>query len=131
VTNIRTIDMLFLDDLLKMHGGSVLNFSDRTFAHFFAEELNVDIDSAIYRKNGSSKGKRLRCFLQTVDKPTVIKALQALWEYREAVRERAAEPEQIKDAHARLASLIERLHGCGPHLFDRGSRCGRKADVAS
>jgi hypothetical protein len=111
MTNIRAVDMLFLDDLLKMGGGNVLNFSDRTFAHFFAEELNIDIDSAIYRKNGSSKGKRLRCFLQAADKPTVIKSLQALWEYREAVRERAAEPEQLKDAHARLASLIERLHG--------------------
>lgn len=33
--NIRSIDMLFLDDLLDMGGGYVLNFSDRTIAQFF------------------------------------------------------------------------------------------------
>lgn len=36
--NIRAIDMLFLDDLLGMGGGYVLNFSDLTFSQFFAEE---------------------------------------------------------------------------------------------
>lgn len=44
VPNIRSIDMLFLEDLLNMGGGYVLNFSDRTFSQFFAEELNSDID---------------------------------------------------------------------------------------
>ena len=33
--NIRSIDMLLLDDLFEMSGGYVLNFSDRTIAHFF------------------------------------------------------------------------------------------------
>ena len=42
--NIRSIDMLFLDELFEMGGGYVLNFSDRTMSRFFAEELNVDID---------------------------------------------------------------------------------------
>ena len=31
MTNIRAVDMLFLDDLFKMGGGHVLDFSDRTF----------------------------------------------------------------------------------------------------
>jgi hypothetical protein len=44
MTNIRSIDMLSLDDLLEMRGGYVLNFSDRSFAAFFREELNLDID---------------------------------------------------------------------------------------
>ena len=44
MTNIRAIDMMFLDDLFEMNGGYVLNFTDRTFAQFFAEELNLDID---------------------------------------------------------------------------------------
>jgi hypothetical protein len=32
MSNIRSIDMLFLDDVFDMGGGYVLNFSDRTFA---------------------------------------------------------------------------------------------------
>ena len=48
MTNIRAVDMLFLDDVFEMGGGYVLNFSDRTFAQFFAEELNLDIDDPAY-----------------------------------------------------------------------------------
>jgi hypothetical protein len=44
MTNIRSFDMMFLDDVFDMGGGYVLNFSDRTFAQLFAEELNIDID---------------------------------------------------------------------------------------
>ena len=58
--NIRSIDMLFLDELFEMGGGYVLNFSDRTMSRFFAEELNVDIDDPVYAEQGGSKGKRLR-----------------------------------------------------------------------
>ena len=52
--NIRSIDMLFLDELFEMRGGYVLNFSDRTMSRFFAEELNVDIDDPAYAEHGGS-----------------------------------------------------------------------------
>src|SRR6266487_1306657 len=97
--NIRSIDMMVVDDLFEMGGGYVLNFSDRTFAQFFAEELNIRIDDPAYARNGTSKGKRLRCFLQTVDKATVARTLNALWEYREALRQRAGREEKIINAH--------------------------------
>lgn len=109
--NIRSIDMMFLDDIFDMGGGYVLNFSDKTFARFFAEELNVDIDDPIYAKNGSSKGKRLRCYLQTVELPLAVTALRALWAYREAVRQRVDSPEQVKNAEGRFLDLINRLEG--------------------
>lgn len=88
--NIRSIDMLFLDDLLEMRGGYVLNFSDRTFTAFFREELTLDINDPKWLVQGGSKGKRMRYFLQTASKPTVVKALNALWEFREALRLRAS-----------------------------------------
>ena len=103
--------MLFLDELLQMDGGYVLNFSDRTMSRFFAEELNVDIDDPIYAENGTSKGKRLRCFLQKVDIPTVVRTLKALWEYREAIRQQAKKAESIENAEGRLLSLLNRLEG--------------------
>lgn len=109
--NIRSIDMLFLDDLFVMGGGYVLNFSDRTMSQFFAEELNCDIDDPAYAVHGRSKGKRLRCFLQTVDIPTVVRVLKALWEYREAVRARDQQAETVENAEGRLLALINRLEG--------------------
>lgn len=107
--NIRAIDMLLLDDLFEMGGGYVLNFSDRTFSKFFAEELDIDIDDPAYAVDGSSKGKRLRFFLQSVDKLTLIRTLNVLWEYREALRERSEKEDAVKNAHGRFLSLVERL----------------------
>lgn len=109
--NIRSIDMMFLDDLFEMGGGYVLTFSNPTFTRFFADELNVDIDDPVYAENGTSKGRRLRCFLQKVDVPTGVRTLKALWEYREAVRQRAGKAESIENAHGRLLSLLNRLEG--------------------
>ncbi|MBU2572352.1 MAG: restriction endonuclease [Gammaproteobacteria bacterium] len=103
--------MMFLDDLFEMGGGYVLNFSNSTFSRFFADELNVDIDDPMYAEQGGSKGKRLRCFLQKVDVPTVIRTLKALWEYREAIRQRDGKPETAQNAQGRLLSLINRLEG--------------------
>lgn len=103
--------MLFLDELFEMGGGYVLNFTDRTMSQFFAEELNVDIDDPAYSENGGSKGRRLRCYLQKVDISMVVRTLRALWEYREAVRQKAKKAELVENAEGRLLSLINRLEG--------------------
>ena len=111
MSNIRSIDMMFLNDIFEMNSGYVLNFSDRTFAQFFAEELNIDIDDTIYAQTGNSKGKRLRSFLQIVDKQTVVKTLKVLWEYREALRHHVSQADTIDNAHGRFLELINRLEG--------------------
>ncbi len=103
--------MLFLDDLFAMGGGYVLNFSDRTFALFFAEELNIDIDNPMYAQGGTSKGKRLRYFLRSVDTPTAVRTLKALWEYREAAREHAGQEETVNNAQGRFLRLLDQLQG--------------------
>ena len=56
-------DFRILDEVFEMEQGYVLNFSDRTMSQFFDYELSVDIDSEKYRRFGTSKAKRLRCFL--------------------------------------------------------------------
>jgi hypothetical protein len=94
-----------------MGSGYVLNFSDRTFSQFFAEELNCDIDDPAYAVNGRSKGKRLRCFLQSVDIQVVVRTLKALWEYRQAVCALAQQPDTVENAEGRLLALINRLEG--------------------
>jgi hypothetical protein len=44
MVDIRAIDMLFLDELFQMGGGYVLKFSDRTFAQFFDEDLQINLE---------------------------------------------------------------------------------------
>jgi hypothetical protein len=114
--NIRTLDMEFLDELFEMSGGFVLKFSDRTFREFFAEELNINIDDPIYSTQGTSKAKRLRYFLQTVDKSMAVRTLSALWEYREAKRLRNKEHDHVADAQERLLAIISKLQGNTPRM---------------
>lgn len=109
--NIRTLDMQLVDQLFEMDGGYVLDFSDRTMASFFAEELNVDIDDPAYKDNGTSKAKRLRCYLNKVDLATSIKTLQTLWEYREARRKDRGREEWVANAEGRFLSLLNKMQG--------------------
>jgi hypothetical protein len=41
-TGIRTLDMDLINDLFEMNSGYVLDFTDRTFAAFFAEALKIN-----------------------------------------------------------------------------------------
>lgn len=114
MNKIRTIDIRLLDDIFDMGGGYVLDFSDRTFAAFFLEKLNIDITDQRYYLDGTSKAKRLRCFFRTVDSSTAALALRALWDYREEIRQRANQPEKIVNAHSRFLELLNRLKGTQP-----------------
>ncbi len=114
MATIRTLDMVLIDDLFGMGAGYVLNFSDRTFSAFFAEELDIDIDHPRYRVEGTSKAKRLRFFLKNCDPQLRVRTLLALWEYREHDRRRRQIPENIPDAHDQFHLLIERLGGKRP-----------------
>jgi hypothetical protein len=105
---LRSLDMMTVDDLF-IKDGYVLKFSDATYATFFAEELNVNINDEKYYAEGGSKGKRLRYFLKTESNALAIKALKALWDYREMLRVRAGEEEKVPNAKARFLELLARL----------------------
>ncbi len=111
---IRAFDMRFLDDLFAMGGGYVLDFTNRTFTEFFEDELGINIDDPRYEAEGTSKAKRLRYFLRTADRPTVVRTLLALWEYREADRRRSGVEETIPNAEEEFYNLVERLGGKRP-----------------
>jgi len=103
--------MQIIDKIFGMEGGYVLDFSDRTMSQFFAEELNIDIDHDQYRDDGGSKAKRLRCFLRKEDTSTVVRALNALWDYREMRRELNGRDEAVSNAHPQFLNLLNRLQG--------------------
>lgn len=70
---------------LFIHSGYVLDFTNLTFRQFFVDDVDVDIDDPKYEKNGTSKGNRLRTFLEVEGNETVARAIRALWEYRKAM----------------------------------------------
>jgi Restriction endonuclease len=108
---LRPIEMELIDQLFDMKGGTVLEFTNRTFADFFTHELGVDIYAERYGVEGPSKAKRLRCFLRGADEPSVVRTLNALWEYREVHREQSTKAETIPRARQRFEQIVERLGG--------------------
>jgi hypothetical protein len=105
------MDMRLIDDLFGMGGGYVLDFSDRTFAEFFAEELGINIDEARFQAEGTSKAKRLRYLLKTSDRSTRVRVLKALWDYRGFQQRRLRVAESIPDAQAEFSRLLDRIEG--------------------
>lgn len=113
MSDLKTIDLMFLNEIFepKEKPGYVLDFGDNSFSQFFRTELSINIDEPKWSANGGSKGKRLRYFLQTVDNPQAVRTLEALWEYRQALRYRDKSSESVQDAEQRFANLIARLGG--------------------
>ena len=105
------MDITIIDRVFDMEGGYVLNFSNRTFADFFHEELGVDIDDPRWAAQGGSKAKRLRYYLRQAKAKTALDTLNALWEYREASGVTVDYPELDDSVHTAYFRIIQRLGG--------------------
>jgi hypothetical protein len=116
MSSLRSIELSLIDEVFRGgERGYVLDFSNRTFTDFFARELDINIDAAEYAVDGTSKGKRLLCFLKRVDDGTAARTLRTLWEHREALK-----PADVSDTHPRaaqqIAALIAKLEGTAPSM---------------
>jgi hypothetical protein len=102
-----------LDDAFAMSSGYVLNFSDRSMAEWFEDNLRVDIDDARYKRKGTSKANRLRVFVLDEAAPLVTRMMRLLWDYREKMPTGSYRPtpEQIKQQKTSLFDLIEKIEG--------------------
>jgi len=109
VPRINTIDMMFLDVLFEMEGGYVLDFSNKTFAEFFARDLAIDIDHPTFAQDGTSKARRLRCFIGEADAATARRVLEALWNYRQHRQQQLRKTEAVMDAQGRFSALLDSL----------------------
>lgn len=108
---LSTVDMKLIDSLFGMYSGWVLDFSNDRFDAFFRRDVGVNINDDAYAIYGGSKGKRLRGFLEVGQTAAIVKALNALWVYREAIRSDKGEAETVPNARSRLSALIEKLGG--------------------
>lgn len=118
MSQLRPIELKLINDLFGMDSGWVLGFSNKTFADFFKSEVGIDIYDDVYAYGSGSKGKRLRCFLDIGQPKAIIKALSALWEYREAERMSKSESETVVNAWKRLSDIVVRLGGSQLTQYD-------------
>lgn len=102
-SDIKNINQLFED---PHNAGYVLNFSNKSMREFFESELSIDIDNDIYRKDGDSKMKRLRCLLKQDDRETVLRVVTRLWEHRKTIPDNVITA-QDDAVYGRLISKIQ------------------------
>jgi len=108
------MDFPIIDRVFGMESGYVLDFTNRTFAEFFRQELNVNIDDRRWAAQGGSKAKRLRHYLRCAAPQTALDTLNALWEYREVSSITASYPELDPSVRAAYFRIIARLGGTPP-----------------
>ncbi|MHB1700365.1 MAG: hypothetical protein ACYCSN_09565 [Acidobacteriaceae bacterium] len=82
MANLSTNEKQVLEKLFQMgSSGSVLNFSHRTLAEFFRDDLQVDIADEKYNYGSGSKANRMRGFWQVASDPLVGKSVEILIAY--------------------------------------------------
>lgn len=77
MSSLNEIDKRYLEKLLGMQSGYVLDYSDATFGEFFARH-KVDIHGQKYQKYGTSKAKKVRAFWEQESDALVGRVLSEL-----------------------------------------------------
>ncbi len=83
MSSLSDVEKRYLERLLDMGSGYVLDFSDPTFGEFF-RKYNVHIHGPSYQNYGTSKAKKLRAFWDTASDPLVGRVLQEMLDIYEA-----------------------------------------------
>lgn len=95
-------ELRIIEQVLDMGSGYVLDFSNRTFAEFFAD-LDVGIEP---EDNGRSKAKRLRAFFCSASTAECARVLHALLEYRGE-----QEGDEQRASIDKYRAIVSRLEG--------------------
>ncbi|SEG23222.1 hypothetical protein [Jhaorihella thermophila] len=109
MSSLSDIDKRYLESLLGMGGGYVLDYNDATFAEFFRRH-GVDIHSRKYQTFGTSKAKKLRAFWEREPDALVGKVLEELLEAYVASKELKGEAPNTALLD-RCRKIVERLTG--------------------
>jgi hypothetical protein len=112
MSDLTTIEKVKLEKFLKMGGGYVLDFSDRTFKEFIVDNTNIDIYNEKYNYASGSKANRLRCFWRIEPNQlvgTIISCLLDYWKTKKAIdNEEILRPDQ--DLFDECKKISERLN---------------------
>lgn len=77
MSSLTDIEKRYLEKLLDMQSGYVLNYSDATFAEFFKRH-KIDIHSHRYQTYGTSKAKKMRAFWDQEPDDVVARVLSEM-----------------------------------------------------
>jgi hypothetical protein len=113
MVSLKRSELRVFDDAFDMHGGYVLDFSDRTLAEFFEDEFGIEIYQDKYRFNGTSKAKHLRAFIETEDEYTVAKVVRALWRHREGMSRYNGSRPETEALKIKFFDLVSRIEDGG------------------
>ena len=80
MTTFKFREVSLLERLFRMEDGYVLDFSNRTFEQFFADE-DIEIYSGEYGFKGTSKANHMRAFWETEPDHVVGRVLASLIEH--------------------------------------------------
>ena len=83
MSSLTAADKRYLESILGMGGGYVLDFTDATFGEFF-NGYNVDIHGNQYQSYGTSKAKKMRAFWERAADDLVGRSLSDLLDTYEA-----------------------------------------------
>lgn len=113
MAKLTTTDKQILEKLFGMGGGYVLNFSDKTFAEFFRDDMNVDIYQPEYQYASGSKANRMRGFWLAAEDGLVAKSIDQLLIYidTQIAVERLKAEDYSKDLIERARAISNRLAG--------------------
>jgi hypothetical protein len=116
MSRLTTRDKRALEDFLGMGSGFVLDFSDRTFADFVHEAVEIGIHADKYTVNGTSKANKLRTFWGVESDYLVGRLLDALIDYADDSDLVTTEEDKRKSNLCR--GIATRLLSGGPSLDD-------------
>ena len=94
-------DKRYLERMLEMEGGYVLDFSNRTFHNFIYDSTKFNIEEERFYVDGESKARRLRAFWNLESNYNVGLLIEKLLEYWLV---------QVNMGDRRIDDLSERLH---------------------
>lgn len=83
MSSLTDIEKRYLERLLNMQGGYVLDYTDATFGEFFTRH-KVDIHGLKYQTYGTSKAKKMRAFWEQEPDPVVAPVLSEMLDAYEA-----------------------------------------------
>ena len=112
MSNLTAVEKRYLEKLLAMDGGYVLDFTNATFEAFF-KGYEVDIHGSPYRTSGTSKAKKLRAFWERESNALVGRVLADMLDNYEAECD-LNDREQDTALLAKSREIVARLSGKTP-----------------
>ena len=110
MSNFKFRELSLLERLFEMEGGYVLDFVNRTFEQFFADE-DIAIYAGKYGFKGTSKANHMRAFWETEPDHVVGRVLASLIEHH------VPENEQNRELRRKCCEIVARLQASsGPEL---------------